>query len=103
MEKAQLCKRAYNNQLQQSICLCHKRKMSQIWQVSTLWHSQSERSHNDSTPTHPNQCPYQVSPLYTLWNPKNSLDKILKLMVIMTRLNQGHTMTVHTYNPYKIL
>ena len=32
MEKAQLCS-AYNNQLQQSIYLCHKRKWSQIWQV----------------------------------------------------------------------
>ena len=44
MEKAQLCKSAYNNQLQQSIYLCHKRNMSQIWQVKTLWQSQSERS-----------------------------------------------------------
>ena len=31
MEKAQLCKSACNDQLQQSIYLCHKRKMSQIW------------------------------------------------------------------------
>ena len=34
MEKAQLRKSAYNNQLQQSIYLCDKRKMSQIWQVN---------------------------------------------------------------------
>ena len=33
----------------------------------------------------PNQCPYQVSTFYTLWNPRNNLDKILKLMVTMTR------------------
>ena len=30
MEIAQLCKSAFNNQLQQSICLCHKRNISQI-------------------------------------------------------------------------
>ena len=47
MEKA-LCKSAYNNQLQQSIYLCHERKMSQIWQVNTLWQSQSYRSHHDA-------------------------------------------------------
>ena len=32
MEIAQLCKSTFNNQLQQSIYLCHKKKMSQIWQ-----------------------------------------------------------------------
>ena len=31
----------------------------------------------------PNQCPYQVSTFYTLWNARNS--HILKLMVTMTR------------------
>ena len=36
MEIAQLCKSAYNNQLQQSIYLCHKKKMSHLWQVNTL-------------------------------------------------------------------
>ena len=40
MEIAQLCKSAYNNQLQQSIYRCHTRKMSQIWQVNTLWQDQ---------------------------------------------------------------
>ena len=39
MEIAQLRKSAYNNQLQQSIYLSHKRKMFQIWQVNTIWHS----------------------------------------------------------------
>ena len=99
--------------------------------------------------TLPNQCTYQVSTFYTLWNPRNSLDKILKLMVTITwskvksrshhdvaqlqplrnvptkyqfptlycfrdtawkkfyrsrslrqdqKSNQGHTMTLHTYN-----
>ena len=33
----------------------------------------------------PNQCPYQVSTFYILRNPRNSPDKILKLMVTMTR------------------
>ena len=41
MEIAQLYKSSYNNQLQQFICLCHKRNMSQIWQVNTLWQSKS--------------------------------------------------------------
>ena len=35
--------------------------------------------------TPPNQSPYQVSTFYTLWNQKNNPDKILKLMVTMTR------------------
>ena len=42
MEIAKLYKSAYNNQLQQSIYLCHKRNMSQIWQMNTLWESQTE-------------------------------------------------------------
>ena len=33
------------------------------------------------TPTPPNQCVYQVSTFYTLRNPRNSPDKILKLIV----------------------
>ena len=53
MGKAQLCKSAYNNQLQQSIYLCHKRKISQIWQMNTLWQSQSQRSHHDVAHLHP--------------------------------------------------
>ena len=49
MEIAQLCKSTYNNQLQQyMICLYHKRNMSQIWQVNTLWQSQSYRSHHNA-------------------------------------------------------
>ena len=48
MEIAQLCQSTYNNQLQQSIYLSHKRNMSQIWQVNTLCQSQSERSHHDA-------------------------------------------------------
>ena len=31
MEISQLWKSTYNNQLQQSIYLCHERTMSQIW------------------------------------------------------------------------
>ena len=37
------------------------------------------------TPTPTNQCPYQLSTFYTLWNPRNSPDKISKLMVTMIR------------------
>ena len=36
MEKAQLCKSTYNNQLQYSTCLCQKISMSEIWQVNTF-------------------------------------------------------------------
>ena len=77
MEIAQLCKSAYNNQSQQSIYLCHKRKMSQIWPVNTLW--QSKKVTPLCTRTPHNQCPYKVSTFYTLWNTRNSPDKILKL------------------------
>ena len=52
MEIAQLYKSTYNNQLQQSIYLCYKMNMSQIWQVNKLWQSQSKRSHHD-THLHP--------------------------------------------------
>ena len=94
MEQAQLCKSAYNNPLQQSIYLCHKRKMSQIWQVNTL------RQSPFCTPTPPNQCPYKVTTFYTLWNQKINPDKILKLMVTMTKSNVKSRlpMTLHTYN-----
>ena len=50
----------------------------------------AKRSHHDThihLHTPPNQCPYQVSPFYTLWNPRNSPDKILKLTVTITGLN----------------
>ena len=47
--------------------------------MNTLWQSKKV------TPIPPNQCPYQVSTFYTLWNLRNSPDKILKLMVTMTR------------------
>ena len=38
MEIAQLCKSTYNNQLQQSMYICHKTSMSQVWQVNTAKH-----------------------------------------------------------------
>ena len=96
MKRAQLCKSAYNNQLQQSIHLCHKRKMSQVCHVNSLWHSHSSMSHHDAhlhtitnilTKCQPST-PYGIKEI----NP----DKILKHMVTMTRSNQGHTMTLHT-------
>ena len=96
MEIAQLCKTVYNNQLQQSKNLCHKRKISQIWQMNTLW--QSKKVTPRYTPTPPNQCPYQVSTFYTLWNPRNRPDKGLKLMVTMTRSkvkSKSHHDTAH--------
>ena len=38
MEMAQLSRSTHNNQLQQSINLCQKRNMSQIWQMNTLYY-----------------------------------------------------------------
>ena len=81
MEKAQLCKSGYNNQFSSSIYLCHKRKMSQIWQVNTLCQSQSKRAHhhahlhpltNVPTKCHPST-PYRIKEI----NP----DKILILEI----------------------
>ena len=87
MEIAQLCKQSCYNQLQQSIYLCHKRNMSQIWEI-TRFDALAEPKLK-VTPwcilTSPNQCPYQVLTFYALRNPRNSLDKILKLMVTMKR------------------
>ena len=54
------------------------------------------------TPIPPNQCPYQVSTFYTLWNPRNSQDKILKLMVTMTRSkvkSRSHHDIAHLQQP----
>ena len=39
-EVVQLRKNTYNDQLQQSIFLCHKRNMSQLWQVNMIWQGQ---------------------------------------------------------------
>ena len=52
-------------------------------------------------PTPPNQCLYQVSTFYILWNSRNSLDTILKLMVTMARSNvksRSHHHTVHLHS-----
>ena len=69
MEVAQLCKSAYNNQLQQFIYLCHKRKMSH------------HDAHLHPLTNVPTKCqpstPYGIQEI----NP----DKILKLMANMTR------------------
>ena len=50
------------------------------------------------TPRHPKKCTYQASTSYTLWFPRYSPDKILKVKVTTARSNQGHTLTLHT-NP----
>ena len=55
-------------------------------------------------PPHPppsNQCSYQISTSYTLQFPMNSPDKIFKLKITKRRpkVNQGHTITLHTYTP----
>ena len=102
MEKAQLCKSTYNNQLKQSIYLCHKRKMSQIWQVHTLWQSQSKRSHHDAH-LHPLtnvHSKYQPSTHYGIKgiNP----DKILKLMVTMTIESRLHHDDAHPQPPTNV-
>ena len=47
------------------------------------------------TPTPPKQCPYQVSTFDTLCNQRNNPDKFLKLMVTMTKSNQGHAIMLH--------
>ena len=56
IEIAQLCKRTYNNQLQQSINLCYKRNKSQIWKVNTLWQEPNLKVIPRCTPKPPNQC-----------------------------------------------
>ena len=60
---------------------------SQIFFANFVFLGRNERktSYRFTVPTTtPNQCPNQVSTFYTLWNPRNSPDKILKLMVTMT-------------------
>ena len=57
------------------------------------------------TATPPNQCPYQVSTSYTLWNPRNSPDKILKLMLTMTRSkvkSRIHPDVIHPLPPTNV-
>ena len=52
------------------------------------------------TPTNPNQCPY-----HSLWNRKNSPDKILKLMVTMTRSkvkSRSHHDVAHLQPPTNV-
>ena len=51
------------------------------------------------TPTLSNQCPHQISPSYALWFLRYSKDKIFKFKVTTARskVNQGHTMMLHTY------
>ena len=115
MKIAQLCKRTYNNQLPQSIYLCHRINMSQIcpYQVSTSYTLQFQRYNQDKilkvkvtmavkcqikvilfccTPTSPNQCPYQATIYYTLQFPKYRLDKISK--------TQGHCNKVKSRSHY---
>ena len=83
MKKAQLCKSTYNNQLQQLVHLCQKRNMSQLWQVNTLW--QSQRSHLDAH-LHPlTNVPTKCQPSTPCAIKEINPDKILKLMVTMTR------------------
>ena len=84
MEKAQSCKSAYKYQLQQSIyfviieqCLKYGR-----W---THFGRAKVKGHTMMHTYTINQCSYQLSTFCTLWNPRNSQDKILKLMVTMTR------------------
>ena len=63
MEIAQLYKSLYNNQLQQSIYLCQKINMSQIWQVNTPCRAKAkghDMMHADTT----KQCLYRVSTFY---------------------------------------
>ena len=52
-------------------------------------------------PRYPNQCSYQVSTSYTLQFPRYSPTRYYKSRSLRQgqRLNQGHIMTLHTYNP----
>ena len=45
----------------------------------------------------PNQCPYEVSSFYTLQNSRARTR--FKNPGHYDKVNQGHTMTLHTYNP----
>ena len=106
MEIAQLCKSTCYNQLQQSIYLCHRRNMSQVLQVKSLAEP-TLKVKASFTPTPPSQFAYQVSAFYTLRNPRNNLDKILKLMVTMKRSYQDYTMMCCTHTtpnqcPYNV-
>ena len=85
MEKAQLCKSAYNNQLQQSKYLCHKRKMSQIWQVTILWQGAKLKVTPRCTPTPLTNVLTKYQPSTPYGIKEINPDKILKLMVTMTR------------------
>ena len=77
MEIAKLCKNTYHNQLQESIKLCHKRNMSQIWAGDhTLAEPKLKVTPCRCTLTPLNQCNYQVSTFYTLQNLRIGPDKI---------------------------
>ena len=57
------------------------------------------------TPTPPNQCPYQVSTFYTLWNQRKNPDKILKLIDTMTRSkvkSRSHHEVAHLQPPTNV-
>ena len=58
------------------------------------------------TPTPPNQCPYQGSTFYTLRNTRNGPNKILKLIVTMTRSkvkSRSHHGVAHPkQGPYQV-
>ena len=60
MEKGQLCKSTYNNQLQQSIYHRHTRNMSPIWQYGTMMHTYNFPTRSQpSTPYGMQQWPRQ--------------------------------------------
>ena len=67
--------------------------------VTTVWSKVKSRSL--PLPSPPNQCPYQVSTSCTLWFLRHSPENILKLNITTakSKVNQGDTMTLHTYTP----
>ena len=82
MEIVHLIRGTFYNQLQQSIYLCHKRNMRQIWQLNTL--CRAKRSHHVEHPqpltnVHTKRQP-STPTRSKIW-PKHEL----KLMVTATR------------------
>ena len=120
MEIAQLCKSAYNNQLQQAIYLCHQKKRC-LKYGRCIQFGRAKRSNQDAhihpltgfeinknLPVHNQQKYLQVKKIknkYQFPTPYGCRD-IARTRFYRSRSlrqgqrsNQGHTITLHTYNP----
>ena len=86
---SKISKGAYNNYLQQSIYLCHKRYIIITCNNPYIFvtTARSNQGHTMMLHTYtPNQCPYQVSTFYTLGFLRYSPYKIFKLKVMTSRI-----------------